>query len=75
MRIVSVGVPERTGVVFVEVSVEVSVSVSFEIVDGVSETGGVMEIGIEGDSWMTLSSAGARISAEPSVVCASCISQ
>jgi hypothetical protein len=35
------------------VSVEVYTLVSFEIVDGVLETGGVMEIAIEGDSWMT----------------------
>jgi hypothetical protein len=32
-------------VVFVEVSVEVYTSVSFEIVDGVLETGGVMDRG------------------------------
>jgi hypothetical protein len=35
MRTVLVGVPERTGVVFVEGSVEVSASISFEV----SETG------------------------------------
>jgi hypothetical protein len=47
----SAGVPKRTGVAFAEVSVEVSASVSFEIVDVVSGTGGVMEIAIEGESW------------------------
>jgi hypothetical protein len=36
-----VGVPERTGVAFLVVSVEVSTSVSFDIVESVSEMGGV----------------------------------
>jgi hypothetical protein len=35
-RMAPVGVPERTGVVFVEVSVEVSASISLLIVEGVS---------------------------------------
>jgi hypothetical protein len=42
--------------------------VIIEIADGVSETGGVMELAIKRDSWMAPSSAGARISPESSVV-------
>jgi hypothetical protein len=47
-----VGVPERAGVALVEVSVEVSASVSFEIVEGVSEMGGVIDAVIDVDSWL-----------------------
>ena len=50
------GVPERMGVALVEV--EVSASVSFEIVKGVSEMGGMIDTVIDGDSWITPSSVG-----------------
>lgn len=71
-RTVPVGVPERTGVALVEVSVEVSASVSLLIVDGVSEIGGVIETGIIGDSWMIPSSVGAGTSVDTSAIWASC---
>jgi hypothetical protein len=67
-----VGVPERTGVALVDVSVDVSASVSFEV-DGVSEMGGVGESVIEVDSWMIPSSVGAEVSVDSPLVCSSCI--
>ena len=57
----------------VEASVEMSASVSFEVVDGVSETGGVMEIIIEGDSWMKPSTVGGCMSVDTTTICSSCV--
>ena len=65
-----VGVPERTGVALVDVSVDVSASVSFEV-DGVSEVGGVVGSVIEVDSWMIPNSVGAEVSVDSTL--SSCI--
>lgn len=64
-KIVPVGVPERTGVAFVEASV--SVSVSFEVAeDGISETNGGRDM--EDSSGITPNPVGAVISAVTSVI-------
>jgi len=68
-RTARVGVPQQTGVALVEVSVDVSATVPFEIVEGVPETGGVMETVIEGDSWMIASSVGSGISVDTPFEC------
>ena len=47
-----VGVPRRMGVTLAEVSVNVSATVSSEIVEGAQETGRVMETAAKGDSWV-----------------------
>jgi hypothetical protein len=58
----------RMGVASVEV--EVSASVSFEIVKGVSEMGDVIDTVIDRDSWITPSSV---VSVDTSAICSSCI--
>jgi hypothetical protein len=58
-------------VAFVDVSVDVSASVSFKSVDGVSEVGGVMGMAIEWDSWMMPSAVGGGMSVDTSTICSS----